>query len=553
MTHRQLGAFLLVAGAVGLAGHLVAQQPSIDPCARGGDLRLVNGRIATMDAKNTIASELTIQAGRIVAVGKPFSGRLSPCTKEVNLRGRSAVPGLVDNHNHIVLLGIRPGYDTRLETAASVADVLAALRARAAGVPAGRFVTAMGGWNVAQFAEKQPPTLAQLDTAVPNHPVLLYQGFTGPATTNSRGRAYFTGKGIAVSDNGTIAANAPSLAALNALRADQTFEDKRRGTLDALAYSARVGVTTNVDMGAFIPPGAPDVKDAFAADTLATADPHRMYDAMNALQRERALPVRVRIFFLTMDSTPEIPNLKARLLNTFRGFGDDMMSLSGVGEFATSWPLFGQPTPAHYTQALEFIARQGWPFQQHSLSPAEDKLTLEAFEAVNKTTPIAGLHWSIAHAPRIDAPTIARFKAIGAGVAIHPFTYLAGTPGSGPPVKTILDSGIHAGAGSDSAQISTLNPWPLIYFMVTGKNAAGQMINDGQQISRVQALRLYTADNGWFLNEDTVGTLEPGKFGDVVVLSEDYFDTAKVPDEAIRKLRSVLTVVGGRVVHDELK
>src|SRR6185436_902508 len=161
--------------------------------------------------------------------------------------------------------------------------------------------------------------------------------------------------------------------------------------------------------------------------------------------------------------------LKQRLLNNLPAFGDDMLRLSGVGEFATSWPLFGNPPPTNYDAALQLVAKQGWAFQQHSLSPAEDKLTIDTFEAVNKTTPIASLHWSIAHAPRIDAPTIARFKAIGAGIAIHPFTYLAGMPGAGPPVRTILESGIHAGAGSDAAQISTLNPWPMIYFMVTGR------------------------------------------------------------------------------------
>ncbi|HEX5110973.1 MAG TPA: amidohydrolase family protein [Vicinamibacterales bacterium] len=555
MTYRRLGLSMLAAVVLAAAGsRIAAQNPAADPCANARDVRLVNGRIATMDARNTIASELTIQNGRIVAVGKPAAGRLSACTREINLRGRTAIPGLVDNHNHIVLLGIRPGHDTRLETAASIADVQAMLKARAARVPAGEFITAMGGWNRAQFAEKRLPTLAELDAAAPNHPVLVYESFTGPAATNTRGRTFFTGKGVAVSDTGAIAGNAPSLAALNALRAAQTFEDQKRGTLEAMAYSASVGVTTNVDMGAFIPPGAPDVKDAFTADTLATADPHRMYDAMSALQRENKLTVRVRVFFLTMDTSPEFPNLKQRLLNTFRGFGDDMMRLSGVGEFATGWPLFGQPAPTNYTQALEFIARQGWPFQQHSLSPAEDKLTIDSFEAVNKTIPIAPLHWSIAHAPRIDAPTIARFKAIGAGIAIHPFTYLAGAPGSGPPIRTILESGVRAGAGSDAAQISTLNPWPLIYFMVTGKNAAGQLINDGQQITRLQALRLYTSDNSWFLNEEqSFGSLEPGRFGDVVVLSEDYFDTAKVPDEAIRRLRSVLTVVGGKVVHEDMK
>jgi predicted amidohydrolase YtcJ len=547
-----LAAAVPALAALVACGGATAQPPSDAACADARDLRLTNGRFVTMDAQGTVASEITIQEGRIVAVGST-PATLSSCTQVIDLGGRTAVPGLVDNHNHIVLLGIRPGHDTRLDTAASIADVQAALSARAAGVPAGEFITAMGGWNPAQFAEQRLPTLAELDAAVPDHPVLVFQAFTGPAATNTRGRAFFTGRDITVSDTGAIGANAPSMAALNALRAVQTFEDQKRGTLDALAYSAAVGVTTNVDMGAFIPPGADHVHDAFTFDGLATADPYTMYDAMAELHREGRLPVRVRVFFLTMDTRPDFPMLRYRLINTFRGFGDDMMRLSGVGEFATSWPLFGAaPPPANYVDALTFIAEQGWPFQQHSLSPNEDRLTVESFEAVNAIRPIAPLRWSLAHAARVDADILRRLHAMGAGVAVHPFTYLAGGPNAGPPMRTILESGVHVGVGSDSAQISTLNPWPLIGFMVTGRNAAGQLINDGEQISRMDAVRLYTAANGWFLHEeDRLGTLEPGKLGDVVVLTADVFDEGEVGDEEIKHVRSVLTVVDGRVVHDE--
>jgi len=136
---------------------------------------------------------------------------------------------------------------------------------------------------------------------------------------------------------------------------------------------------------------------------------------------------------------------------------------------------------------------------------------------------------------------------------VHPFGYLAGQPGAGPPLRMILDSGIHVGAGSDSAQISTLDPWLMIYYMVTGKNAAGQLVNAGQQITREEALRLYTAENGWFFHEESkLGSIEPGKLGDIVVLSEDYFDPKKVSDEDIKKLHSVLTVVGGKVVYNSM-
>jgi predicted amidohydrolase YtcJ len=521
-----------------------------DNCAGSRDLRLVNGQIVTMDARNSVVSSVTIQNGRF-----DFSGaKPSPCTKTINLRGRTAVPGLIDNHNHIVLLGIRPGYDTRLETAASIQDIQAAIAARAKSVPAGKFITAMGGWNPAQFAEKRLPTLAELDAASADHPVLLFLSFTGPAATNSLGKAFFAGKGIEVSPTGAIAANAPSLAALNALRSIQTFEDKTRGSMDALAYSASVGVTTDVDMGAFVIPGLPDIQDSFVFDGLASADPFRMYDAMLALHRENKMTARLRVFFLSMDTQASVPLLSERLRNAFDGLGDDMLRISGIGEFATVWPLFGKVTPPpNYEAALQLVAKQGWPFQQHSLSLAEDQLTAATFEKVNAVTPIANLRWSIAHVPHIDPETVNRFKSLGAGIAIHPFEYLAGAAGAGPPVRMIVDSGIHVGAGSDAAQISTLDPWLMIYYMVTGKNAAGVMINAGQTLTRLEALRLYTANNGWFFREeDRLGSMEPGKLGDVAVLSDDFLDSTKVPDEAIKRVKSVLTVVGGQVVYDKL-
>ncbi len=524
-------------------------------CADSRDLRLTNGKIMTMDRQNSVVSEVIIQNGRFTAVGRNGDTRTGPCTRTINLRGRTVTPGLIDNHNHIVLLGIRPGHDTRLESAASIKDVQAAISARAKNVPAGEFITAMGGWNQVQFAEKRLPTSAELDAAAPNHPVIIYQAFTGPAAVNSRAKTFFTSKGVAVNDTGTIAANAPSVAALNALRSVQTFEDQKRGTLDAMAYAAQMGLTTNVDMGAFLPPGLPDIQDSFTFDGLATADPFRMYDAFLALHRENKMATRLRIFFLSMDTRPDVPMLKQRMYNIFPGLGDDMMKVSGIGEFATQWPLFGPATPpANYETALQLIAKEGWAFQQHSLSPAEDQLTVSTFEKVNAVTPIKDLRWSIAHAPRIDRATLDRFKAMGAAMAVHPFTYLAGGPGAGPPLRMILDSGIHAGAGSDSAQISTLDPWLIIYYMVTGKNSSGVLINDKQQVTRMEALRLYTAENGWFLKEENqLGSIEVGKFGDLVALSDDYFDPAKVPDEAIKKLHSVLTVVGGKVVYDDLK
>lgn len=533
----------------------VSVSATAQSCSGSRDLRIVNGRIHTMDAHDTIVSSVTIRRGLFA----PPDGAREACMKVIDVHGRTVVPGLIDNHNHIVLLSERPGHDTRLESAVSIADVQTALRARSRTVGSGAWITAMGGWIPGQFSEKRLPTLAELDQALPENPGLLFVAFTGPAVTNTRGRAYLTVHGVAVSDTGQIAAGPPSLAAMHALAALQTAEDLKRGAVDAMDYSARLGVTTNVDMGEFVEPGTRDAKDSFVFDGLASGDPFKMYEPFLTLQREGKLTTRLRVFFLSMDQGQDFPMTRERVLNAFNRFGDDMMRISGVGEFATSWPLFGPvSTPPNYVGALQFVAAHGWSFQQHSLSLAEDQITASTFEAVNAVTPIANLHWSDAHVPAIDLPTVNRFKALGAGIAIHPFRYLSDSTdaNAGPPVRMILDSGVHAGAGSDSAQISTLNPWNMIYYLVTGINAGGHLVNAGQTVTRAEALRLYTASNGWFFREeDKIGSIETGKFGDLVVLSDDYFDAKKVPDAALRKLRSVLTVVDGKVIYQapELK
>ena len=543
--------WVILAGMLAMGLASPAFSATTARCAGARDLRIVNGRIHTMDVRDTVVSAVTIRQGRFVA-----DAEVGPCTRVIDVKGRTVVPGLIDNHNHFVLLGLRPGHDVRLETAASIAELKAVIAARSMTIPAGQWITSMGGWTPGQLAENRMPTLAELDAAAPRHPALVFTSFTGPAATNSLGKAFFVAHGVAVGADGSLAAGPPSMGALNALRAIQTFEDKKQGVLDAMAYSAMVGVTTNVDMGEFVEPGTAHVDGSFTFDTLASGDPFAMYEPSLALEREGRLTTRLRVFFLTMDQAADAPLTTQRVLNAFDRFGDDMMRVSGIGEFATSWPfLFGGGCPSNYEAALDIVARRGWTFQQHSLSEKEDDCILKTYAAVNARTPIAPLRWSMAHVPQMTPANLDAAKRLGVGMAVHPFQYLsnAATPGAGPPLRTILASGIHVGAGSDSAQISTLNPWNMIYYMVTGRNAGGRLVNDGQQISRAQAIRLYTADNGWFFKEeDRLGSIEPGKLGDLVVLSADYFDAKAVPDARLRDLHSVLTVVDGKVIFDAL-
>jgi predicted amidohydrolase YtcJ len=544
----------LLAAALAFAAHAAIADPGDRDrdreCPDGRDVTYFNGRIHTMDAQSHVVSTVTIHNDKFSAVGREGGRVENHCRQAIDLRGRTVVPGLVDNHNHIILLGLRPGWHTPLENATSFADIAATYRARIAGAPVGAFITTIGGFNPVEFAEKRLPTLAELDAIAPSNPVYLQIAFTGPSTTNSAGKAFFQSRGIVVGADGSIAANAQTVGALNALRAVQTFDDKKRSTADAMAYAAQLGVTSNFDMGGFLIPGSPDHEDEFVFDGAASWDPYTAYDPLLDLHRNGLMPVRIRVFFLSMDNALAIPILTRRVENAFREFGNDWLKIAGLGEFITNWPLFGQVVPpANYPAAVQKAAQRGWIYQQHTLSSAEDGVAIGAWETINQTIPIAPLHWSVAHALTITPANIARLKAIGGGLALHGFRYLAGTPTSnGPPYRTILDSGIHTGAGSDSAQISALNPWLMLYYMTTGKNSSGVVINAGQTLTRQEALRLYTAENGWFSKEeDKLGSIEVGKLADLVVLNNDYFS---VPDESLKQLRSVLTVVGGRITYD---
>jgi len=530
-----------------------------DACSWSRDLRLVNGKIHTMDSQDRVVSEVTIQEGRFAYIGPLGNRKVNPCTKVIDLDGRAVVPGLMDNHNHFVLFSQRPGYHVMVETATSIPQAMAMLKQRARTVPADAWVTAIGDWTPRLFAENRLPTRAELDQAVPDHPVFF--ATFGPAITNSLGQKFFESQGITVNATTGALEGPAAAAALGLLRKIETSEDKIRSAEDAQAYVLRYGLTTSVDMGVFADPDSPDLQDSFTFPGIASANPWIVYDPILALDHQHKLDERVRLFMISMDKTMALPLLTERLLNVFPDFGDGMLRVSGIGEFATPWfvNFAGGQHPDNYEAALQMVAKRGWTYQQHTLSLAEVQFTAQNYEKVNAVTPLANLHWSIAHVPSIDPQTLQSMKTIGVGMALHGWKYLQGAQGTpagqpaGPPYRTILESGIHVGAGSDAGDISLLDPWYEIYYMVTGKDCTGALINAGEQVTREQALRMYTMDNGWFFHEENeLGSMETGKLGDLAVLSDDYFDPKGVPDEGIKQLKSVLTVVGGRIVYSDL-
>ena len=552
----------VAAGTTILGGAARAQKTSSKPPHMDPDLILTNGKIHTMDGGNTIASAVAIKNGRFLAIGHPpvLPGRE---TRVIDLGGRTVVPGIIDNHNHLVLMGNRPGYHTPLENAHSIAEAQAIYAARAAEVPRDAWITTIGGFHFNHLyadpavpTSGRFPTRAELDAAAPNNPVFMMISFSGPGATNSLGRSILQQNGVIVDENGGIAGGFGATECGKALfYLRQTLlnpAERRRSVLDAMNYAASLGVTTHLDQGAFQAANN-------ASDGAAHEDNFTMHIPFLEIYEQGKGIVRLRINFLHMEADDATPELVQRLKNAFPFLGDDMVKTGGIGEF------IAQGTGTRFLEAARRVAKANWRAEVHSLGrrqtpaspPADFENEISAFETVDKEFPdvVRNKRWVIAHVPGITLEWINRFKNIGGSLSLTGWQFLNGNvqsstvaPYAGPPFRMIVDSGIPAGMSSDGMQIAPMNPWIHMYFATTGLNARRVLINGGQQISRQEVLALYTSRNGWFLREeDDLGSIEVGKLADLVVLSHDYFAVAP---EDLKRIRSVLTVVRGNIVHD---
>ncbi|HEY8250289.1 MAG TPA: amidohydrolase family protein, partial [Burkholderiales bacterium] len=512
-------------------------------------------------------------------------------------RGKTVVPGLIESHTHFVSLANRPGYHVaQWELANNTAEVLATLAARRArgDVPVGAFITAMGAGTPNIWFERRMPTLAELDAAVPDRPVFLYQGGGGPARVNSLGKAFFatvTNPTVTVGADGVMA-GANSNAALYHLRIRQSFEDKKRSCLDAQAYTAQVGVTTNLDQTLVaVATGTlqPETLDPQPNHALFNLNHYRMYDAWLALHAEGRNPTRLQINFLhnqgyiaghdrpgqpVPDIGGQLPELRERLKNQFQFFGDDMVRTGAIGEWAAP---FAAPTNANgyavWLEAQRLCAKARWrnensqagsPTNQDAIEQVVSTYEMMHAEMIAAGFPdgIKSLRWGLQHADHATVGQLERLKALNCGVSASGFRWTSAPRADGLPVgpmfPRLVASGIPLGLHQDGVHITAHNPWFAIHYATTGLNniipagaTQGQQINPGQQISREEALHMYTRGASWYLNrEDDLGSIEEGKFADLVVLDRDLFDTRRVTDAQVRAMRPILTVVDGKVVHD---
>jgi len=523
--------FLGGAAALGLGGRLgigklLAQAPQGAAANASINLVLTNGRIHTMDANNTVVSQVLIQNGRFTAVGNNVA--VPQGTRSVNLMGRTVIPGIIDAHNHIVLVGNRPGWHTPMEHVFTIPDAIAAYKTRSSEVPRGEFITTAGPISAMQFAERRLPNLTELDAV--DRPIYI-QAAQGGTRTNTAGKVWLEARGAMVAADGTITGNATGIALQNLRKELLNPDTRKRSASDALKYYARLGITTHRDAGAF---------HADAPSTgLANENTNTMHDPFLALHREGKMPARLRIDFLHQDSptaNPPLPTLAQRLKNSFPFFGDEWLRTGGIGEFTGGG-----------VEGLRAIAKAGWRGEDHALNLAGVTGLIRDRETVNAEIPITPLRWIISHIPEFPIDLANRANAMGIGVLVG-WGPLRGGTNVGPPYRMLMNHPIKKGYHSDGGDITVINPWLNFYTMISGKNLAGQPILGDQNLTRQETLWLATAANKWFIEEDDLGSIETGNHADLVVLDRDFFT---IPEEDIIRTRSLLTVVGGKVAHND--
>jgi len=545
------------------AGLLVLAMLSLSAAAQGAgtaDTILINGKIATVDDRFTMAQALAIKDRRVIATGSNDAVRkhAGASTKVIDLKGRTVVPGLIDNHSHWIRAAEHD--ELRFDGVTTRAQAVKMLAERLATKKPGEWVVVLGGWSEEQFTDEvRGFPLAELDAMAPNNPVVL-QSIYRHSYLNST--------------------------ALKMAKIDDSTPNPPGGTIEKDASGKITGVVRGAGGVAFVAAKVPHKdRDAWLENTrkLATylnslgitawgdAGGRGMgakhYEPYQYLADKDEL--NVRVFWTTIRQPRTVPEVDAVMkeIPSLKPFqGNDYFNHIGWGETVFS-PLTtqllapgGNTKPEDLAQMMRIVralAEKGIYLNSHVEMVNVIDAFLDQYEAMNKETPIRGLRWSFSHLDQITDAQLARMKKLGMNAQIHSRPLIQGVlmhrihgekAWDMPPFRRVQDSGIMWGLGSDATAVTTSNPFYTLSFAVTGKMIGGHHVNR-QSVTREEALIAHTRSNALILfQEGNLGSLAPGKYADLLVLDRDYFTVAA---DQIKDIKPLMTMVGGRVVYQD--
>jgi predicted amidohydrolase YtcJ len=540
------------AGAVyvfAIAGPAAAQR-------RPPDLILTNGKIVTVDERFSIAQAVAVgdfvtaapmldghERGRIIAVGtnKEIEALAGPRTRRIDLQGKTVIPGLIDNHMHLLRAGTTWQREVRWDGIPSRQQALELLRERVAASTPGEWIYNLGGWTLDQFADNPGPfTKAELDRIAPANPIFLqasyYQGYANTLGATALGIDSATG----VVDE----ANLRGVAARLPVASGAALESSTRQMFRDLN---RAGLTSFGSAGC-------------EADVLSLY--HRWSD-------KGQLDVRV---FCIIGQAPGTPEQVTAALPRIRNYRvrhteDPFVDTVAYGEMVYGPlhdPMFvraSEPQPAQlaeWRRVATEVARARLPLHVHANLTATISAFLDQIELIDREHPVRDLRWTLAHVNQINASHLERMKKLGMAAAVHPWAVINGginrtVFGSAAlemaPLRTVNASGLPWGLGSDGSRANQILPFQTLSWAVTGRMVGGEVVlRESQRLSRQEALVAHTRNNAYLLfQEKNLGSIEPGKLADLVVLDRDYLT---VPVDRIKDIRSVLTIVNGRIAYD---
>lgn len=530
------------------------------------DLILYNGKITTLNVAKPQVSAVAIAGGRITASGGDELLVTAPDKiRRIDLKGRRVIPGLNDSHMHVIRGGLTYNLELRWDGVPSLADGLRMLKEQAQRTPPGQWVRVIGGWSEFQFAERRMPTLDEINSVAPDIPVfvlhLYCRGMLNRAALRACGYTKDTPNppaGEIQRDNhgnptGLLIArpNAGILYATVGKQPKLPPEHQMNSSRHFMRELNRLGITSLVDAGG----GSQIYPDD--------------YQIIEELHRRGEMTVRMAYNIFTQKPKEEKDDFLRCMKLTAPGKGDDFYRCNGAGEMlvysAADFEDFLEPRPdlpsnleKELKDVVSLLAANRWPFRIHATYDESIDRMLTVFEEVNRDTPITGMSWFFDHCETISDKSMERVKALGGGIAIQNRMAFQGeyfldrygkqAAERTPPVRKMLGLGIPVGAGTDATRVSSYNPWVSLYWLVAGRTVGGALLySEANRLNREEALRLYTQGSSWFSGEsDKKGVIAVGQLADLTALTEDFFT---VPEESIKGIESVLTIVDGKIVY----